>query len=82
MIVREQIILKGWVDWLGYSFEANCESKIIEVVEIPNEENFDWSWWEKTEPTCMHSDIKIIVRYYDTETDTLLAEFSIWESEL
>lgn len=83
MKVREEIILKGWLDGSGYFYEQIYESNIVEVVEIPNEVNFDWSWWEKqTESTRTFVDIKIIVRYYNTETDDLLAEFSIWESEL
>jgi hypothetical protein len=83
MKVREEIILRCWVNGSGFGYDEIYESRIVEVVEIPSDEKkFDWSWWEKTGPTCMYSDIKIIVRYYDTETDTLLAEFSIWDSEL
>jgi hypothetical protein len=86
MKVRERIVLRGWVNGSGFSFEEIYENRIVEVVEIPSDEKkFDWSWWEKTGPTIIigaYSDIKITVEYYDFVTDTLLAEFSIWESEL
>lgn len=85
MKVREVIELKGWVDGSGYSYTSTYSDQVIDVEEIPQEDKFDWSWWDKSEPSGGVDDVEIVVKYYDPETDDdsePLAEYFKWESKL
>ena len=87
MQVRETIILKGWVDGSGWSYQQAYSDQVISIVPEQLNQPMDWSWWEtdEVEPTD-GEDTKIIVRYYNPDDDLddagPIAEFETWESDL
>lgn len=87
MKVRSVVTISKWVDGSGYSYTETLEDDIIELVGETVEDiidNFDWSWWE-FEDLPENEDLEITVEYFrpdDDEREDILAEFSIWQSEI
>ena len=88
--VREVIEIAGWVNGSGYSYNTVYSDQIVEVLWDTAEEikdNFDWSWWEKSENNPNADDLEITVIYYPADTEDIedadaIAVFKIWESEI
>ena len=91
MKVREIIEIAEWVDGSGYSYESVYSNQAIAVSDESVEDlkkNFNWNWWEKSEPE-EGKDLKITVKYYSNpeydpmfDDDEPIAVFETWESEI
>ena len=81
--VREHITTRGWKDGSGWSYTEDYSDQLIQVdaADLSPDAPMDWSWWESVESADV-DDVEITVSYYSIEDDSLLAERTVWASEL
>lgn len=83
MLVREIIEAKGWEDGNGWTY---CQTIIDLTFELDLEKfTEDWDWLLVEVEPAKGSDVLYTARFYSADDKDLLcvlAERSVWESEL